>query len=90
MAKRITQDQIQTMIQLYSKLKTYSAVAKEMGISATTVSRYIKENDSTFVYSDAIAARHIEEISPESLTTFSNLSDEEQASFSAWLKEFGR
>ena len=42
MANKITPDQIAQMQTLYASLKTYSAVAKQMGISPATVSRYLK------------------------------------------------
>ena len=38
MAKKITPDIIAKMLPLYEELGTYSAVAKELGISAATVS----------------------------------------------------
>jgi len=94
MAQKITKDQIEQMLTLYEQIGTYSGVAKQMGISATTVSRYVKEAKS--VVEELVelphesAAKPIEEISFASLLTFSTLTKEEQASYNAWLKEFGR
>ena len=41
MAKKITQEIINQMLDLYEELGTYSAVAKKLGVSASTVSKYI-------------------------------------------------
>lgn len=41
MAARITEDQKIQMNILYQELKTYAAVARSMGVSASTVKRYI-------------------------------------------------
>ena len=51
MAKKITSEIIQQMLELYEELGTYSAVAKKLGVSATTVSKYIKEQNSFKTYS---------------------------------------
>lgn len=94
MAQRITKDQIEQMLTLYEQIATYSGVAKQMGISAATVSRYVKEAKS--VVKELVelphesAAKPIEEIDFNSLLTFSTLTKEEQASYNAWLKEFGQ
>lgn len=94
MAQKITKDQIEQMLTLYEQIGTYSGVAKQMGISATTVSRYVKEAKS--VVEELVELPHesavkpIEEIDFASLLTFSTLTKEEQASYNAWLKEFGR
>lgn len=90
MAKRITQDQIQQMLTLYSELGTYSAVAKQMGISSSTVSRYIKEASATKTYNESVAPKPIEEIPSLFITSYSELTPEEQASYNEWLGEFGR
>lgn len=94
MAQRITKDQIEQMLTLYETIGTYSGVAKQMGISPTTVSRYIKEaksftKDLTNLPHE-FAPKPIEQIDFNSLLTFSNLTQEEQASYTAWLKEFNR
>ena len=39
MAKKITQEIINQMLSLYEELGTYSAVAKKLGVSASTVSK---------------------------------------------------
>jgi predicted transcriptional regulator len=94
MAQKITKDQIEQMLTLYEQIGTYSGVAKQMGVCATTVSRYVKEAKS--VVEELVdlphesAAKPIEEIDFNSLLTFSTLTKEEQASYNAWLKEFGR
>ena len=42
MAARITPEEIVKMNQLYKRLGTYAAVAREMGRSASAIARYIK------------------------------------------------
>ena len=63
-------------------------MAKKIGVSTATVSRYIKENASIKTYSTCIAVKPINEISKESIITFSYLTDEEKQSYNNWIKEF--
>lgn len=42
MAKAITSEQIIQINELYLEKKTYAAVAREMGIAATTVKKYVR------------------------------------------------
>ena len=95
MASRITQEQIQEMMRLYAEIGTYSGVAKQMGISASTASRYIKEQKSIKTYDaaalqsdDTSKPKDISQISRESIITFSTLTPEEKESYNAWVKEF--
>ena len=44
MASKVTSQDIIRFNELYLKLKTYSAVARETGFSASTVKKYIKDN----------------------------------------------
>lgn len=44
MAKSVTQQEVELMNTLYLELKTYSAVAKEVGRAASTVKKYIVPN----------------------------------------------
>lgn len=46
MAKRITEEQKVQINILYLKYKTYAAVAREMGISAGTVKKYVVKDFS--------------------------------------------
>lgn len=41
-AKHITPEEIVEMIRLYKKLGTYAAVAREVGRSASSVSKYVQ------------------------------------------------
>ena len=41
-APRITPEEIITMQRLYRQLRTYTAVAREMGRSASSVSKYVQ------------------------------------------------
>jgi predicted transcriptional regulator len=42
MATKVTKELIDKMVELYNKIGTYSGVAKELGVSASTCSKYIK------------------------------------------------
>jgi len=42
MATKVTKELIDKMVELYNKLGTYAAVAREIGVSASTCSKYIK------------------------------------------------
>lgn len=42
MAIKVNNELIEKMVELYNKLGTYAAVAREIGISASTCSKYIK------------------------------------------------
>jgi transposase-like protein len=42
MARKVTNELVEQMIELYNKLGTYAAVAREIGVSASTCSKYIK------------------------------------------------
>lgn len=42
--KRVTEDEIKQMNELYLQYRTYSAVAKEVGRAASTVKKYIDPN----------------------------------------------
>lgn len=94
MANRITPEQIQEMVRLYAEIGTYSGVAKQMGVSASTVSRYVKEQKSIKTYEapaaegDIPQPKPISEISRDSIITFSTLAPEEKESYAAWIKEF--
>ena len=44
MARKVQQTDIERMLELYSQLGTYAAVARETGFSASTVRKYILEN----------------------------------------------
>ena len=47
MAKRVQESDITRMLELYKELGTYAAVAREVGFSASTVRKYIIENNGT-------------------------------------------
>ena len=90
MAQKITQTQIDEMIKLYEKLGTYSAVAKEIGVSASTVSKYIKA--ATITHASLSASytepKPITEIPFDMIVSFSTMTDAERDSYFNWLKEF--
>lgn len=85
MAKKITPEQVEQMELLYAELGTYSAVAREMGISAGTVSRYLKEKQAEKAYTTYSG------LAPCNLPTASlNLSwtEDNEASYQDFVKEF--
>lgn len=90
MANRITDEQKKEMFCLYKELGSYAAVARKLGISASTVTKYIKERQSIKTYNTSVAAKPIESIALNDILNFSILSDEEKQSYKEWLKEFGR
>ena len=90
MAKKITSEIIQQMLGLYEELGTYSAVAKKLGVSATTVSKYIKEQNSFKTYSTYSGPSPMENPPQKELIVgFSFLSHAELDSYNDFLKEFG-
>jgi transposase-like protein len=42
MGIKVTNELIEKMVELYNQLGTYAAVAREIGVSASTCSKYIK------------------------------------------------
>lgn len=44
MASRVTQDDIIRINEIYYRLKTYAATARETGFAASTVKKYVIEN----------------------------------------------
>ena len=52
MAARITPEEIIRITQLYQKLGTYAAVAREIGRSASAVARYVKLQGTPKVVKD--------------------------------------
>lgn len=42
MGIKVNQELIEQMVEFYNKLGTYAAVAREIGVSASTCSKYIK------------------------------------------------
>ena len=83
MSKKISQEQVQQIISFYSELGTYSAVAKKVGISATTVSRYVKEALSEKSYTSYSGPNP----SFPNVLHF-DLASEEKSSYNAFLEEF--
>lgn len=83
MAKKVSPEQISEMLVLYSKLGTYSAVAKQMGISASTVSRYIKnaQNEKTYISYSGPAPSFPHVLKFEAMP-------EVKSSYMAFVKEF--
>lgn len=85
MAKKITAEQVEQMELLYAKLGTYSAVAREMGISAGTVSRYLKQKAEERTYSscDGLAPCALP-VAPIDFTW----TEKDEASYQEFVKEF--
>lgn len=94
-AKKLSSEQIQQIHTLYQQIGTYSGVAKQIGISAATVAKYVKASDIAPIINSQlpivrIAAKPIEQISIDSILTFSVNTAEEKRSYQEWLKEFNR
>ena len=89
MAKKITNEIIQQMLELYEELGTYSAVAKKLGVSASTVSKYIKEQNSCKTFSTYCGPMP-SDTPPEKeiILGFGFLSPFEKQSYNEWIKEF--
>lgn len=49
MARRVTPEDITKFHELYARLGTYAAVARETGFSASTVGRYVKLKNASKV-----------------------------------------
>ena len=92
--KTVTQTDIQKMNELYLQIGTYAGVAREVGLSASTVKRYI--------ITDYVAAEEVEKIKiifdkeipaaeavsfPSDWTNFLALSSEEKADCEVLRKE---
>ena len=89
MAKRITQEQIAKMAELYEELGTYSAVAKKLGVSASSVSKYLKEQNSCKSFNTYDGPQPSERPpEKEKIIGFGFLSQIEKDSYNEWLKEF--
>ena len=89
MAKKITQEIINQMLELYEELGTYSAVAKKLGVSSSTVSKYIKEQNSYKTFS-TYSGLMPDDNPPEKniILGFGFLSPSEKQSYNDWIKEF--
>lgn len=86
MAKKITTEIAIAMATRYKELGSYAAVAKEFGISATTASRYIKEQDAIKTYD--VYSGPAPTMEPRDVYSFSTLSNEEKASREDFYDEF--
>ena len=93
MATRITEDQKIQMNILYKELKTYAAVARVMGVAASTVKRYIIPD---FVNPEEIEIKtvQIKELPPVDINKFKQpfgnlclLSEEEKEEVKELWKE---
>lgn len=89
MAKKITSEIITQMLELYAELGTYSGVAKKLGVSAATVSKYIKEQNSFKTFS-TYSGPMPSDTPPDKDTIlgFGFLSHSEIQSYDEWVKEF--
>lgn len=82
MAKSVTQQEIELMNTLYLELKTYSAVAREVGRAASTVKKYIVPNfrpiENTAKEFDIVAFDNVVKSAQPDSTIASCLSAEER------------
>lgn len=86
MAKKITSAIAQALAARYAELGSYAAVAREFGISASTASKYIKEQSAIRTYNSYCGPAP--SVSPHDIFTFSSLTEEEKASREAFYAEF--
>lgn len=86
MAKKITTEIAIAMAAKYKELGTYAAVAKEFGVSSSTASRYIKEQD--FIRTFSSYGGPTPSAKPQDVFSFSTLTDAEAASLEEWYNEF--
>lgn len=96
MAKKVTNDDIIKMNELYVTLGTYAAVAREVGFSASTVSKYIKKDyvplaqREVIKFTDDMFPEEIDVSLFKGLTNFGDvcvLSDEEKDEIEELWKE---
>lgn len=85
MAKKITPETAIAMAARYKELGTYTAVAKEFGVSAATASRYIKEQSSIVTFNSYSGPAPSEK--PQDVFSFSFLTKDETASLEKWYDE---
>ena len=88
MAKKVTPEIIEEMKLLYAELGTYSAVAKELSVSASTVSKYLKEENSIkhfLSYGGPMPSDFPPE--KEFVLSFSTLTQEEKDSLNKFMEE---
>ena len=89
MARKITDAQISQMRELYEELGTYAAVAKQLGVSPATVSKYIKQRNVVKTYTSCtIQPIKIEDTDPQFIRNFTHQTIEEKDSYNKWLEEF--
>lgn len=87
MAQKITAKMVETMTWLYAELGTYSGVAREMGIGATTVKKYLNKVDSTKTYASYDGPEPVKYPDQNAIITFSHLTEEEQYNLIEFMKE---
>lgn len=83
MAKRVTGEDIQRMVALYEEIGKYSEVARQVGFSASTVSKYIKENKA----SQTLSGDEIEPSMPTKAPDCSVFTSDEFFSYEDMVRE---
>lgn len=78
MAKKVTQEDIEQMNELYLELHTYAAVSRAVGFSAGTVKRYIIPNYQSKDSLQVTAAKSIPKLNEYKINFDIGLSKEEQ------------
>lgn len=78
MAKKVTQEDIEQMNELYLELHTYAAVSRAVGFSAGTVKRYIIPNYQSKDSLQVTAAKSIPKLNEYKINFDIRLSKEEQ------------
>ena len=85
---QVTPEMVEQMKDLYSQYHTYKAVAQQLGISASTVSRYLKAEYSVKQYATYSGPVPCDfPADKTAVLTFSILSQQEKDSLNKFLEE---
>lgn len=90
MATKITETTIKQMQELYAKYGTYVAVAKELGVSASTVSKYLKQIKQQVIISTYEGPRPVANPNYPIMPNFLLLTPVEKVSYEKIVEELNQ